>query len=85
MDERCQEKTIPILWSGWDEVDTMHVSFTGVEFTSDWGPFSSGDKFVALSIDFQTGKIEAWSSDDKEQTVEFKLVPRHDNPIGRGA
>lgn len=71
-----KEKTLPITWTGWDMVDTMHISFLDVVFTEDFGPVKKAEQFVAISFNMGTGVIFTYDPDGEIiHEIEVQIIP----------
>lgn len=72
-----KEDIFPITWKGWDTVDTLFNIYYGAEFTADFGVFREGEKFSSISINYSTGKIEAYNEDGTQiiKTQKYGCVP----------
>lgn len=75
VERRHNEKCIPIRWSGWDQLDTFHIQWIGVEFMEDFGPISKGTFYDAVDFNLETCKLTAWTEDKQVLTMDLVLVP----------
>lgn len=61
MKEPLKHPVLPFEWSGvWDEMDAAHYVYAGVHWLEDFGPFSAGEHFEHLNVDFESGEIVLW-------------------------
>jgi len=66
-------------WDGWDQHDSLVLSFYNVEFIRDFGKFNKGDKFESVCISYDKGIMEAYNDGCTEViiTQPFTLTPEN--------
>jgi hypothetical protein len=69
-----KEKTIPFQWEGWDQHDTLSMSFYNVEFLEDFGAFRKGEKFSSVSVDYGEGIIEGYDESGANVIAQQKFT-----------
>jgi hypothetical protein len=77
MEKPNKELTIPILWNGWDQVDTSILTFYDVTFTSDFGVFKQNENYSSIIVDTKNGIVQGYDSEGIEilKTQEFIFHP----------
>lgn len=76
MKKKVHETVLPIAWASWDQLDIMHIQWTEVEMTDDFGPFKKGESINYLSFDMETATISEFSEEgEKLRNCNVKLTP----------
>ena len=70
-----RESTIPVEWSGWNEVDINFITIYRATFLEDFGIFKKGEYYSSLNINYGDGFIEYWESETSQKIQYFKSQP----------
>jgi hypothetical protein len=64
-------------WESWSDIDSGHFQFEDVKFLKDFGPFKAGEVVYCLTVNYQSGKMEAFYhvEDETPKVCKFTLAP----------
>lgn len=76
-DCRNRETILPIYWEEWDEIDSMSIQFSNVEFYDNWGPFKVGDCVDHVSLNIADGVVTVYNNNN-EVKIPVVLCPKEE-------
>lgn len=67
--------TLPLVWGGWDYIDTDACIFYDVKFFEDFGRVNKDDTFKSIMVDNSKGIVEFYDEDGQPLfELKVKLV-----------
>lgn len=68
------DKLFPLNYNGWDDIGILQIQLYEVEFTENFGLFTTGDKFDSLFISYDDGYMEGYNDNKVVKKVRFGVV-----------